>query len=94
MGDIDECEHVFIDGNNLKNRFRDLSPNSNFSIGEIGFGIGLNFLITCKAWLKYTEHNQVLEFYSFDKYIFELEDFNEFISSSSELKEYLSLIHI
>ena len=88
MGDIDECEHVFIDGNNLKNRFRDLSPNSNFSIGEIGFGIGLNFLITCKAWLKYTEHNQVLEFYSFDKYIFELEDFNEFISSSSELKEY------
>ena len=88
MGDIDECEHVFIDGNNLKNRFRDLSPNSNFSIGEIGFGIGLNFLITCKAWLKYTEHNQVLEFYSFDKYIFALEDFNEFISSSSELKEY------
>ena len=88
MGDIDECEHVFIDENNLKNRFRDLSPNSNFSIGEIGFGIGLNFLITCKAWLKYTEHNQVLEFYSFDKYIFALEDFNEFISSSSELKEY------
>ena len=88
MGDIDECEHVFIDGNNLKNRFRDLSPDSNFLIGEIGFGIGLNFLITCKAWLKYTEHNQVLEFYSFDKYIFELEDFNEFISSSSELKEY------
>ena len=88
MGDIDECEHVFIDGNNLKNRFRDLSPNSNFSIGEIGFGIGLNFLITCKAWLKYTEHNQVLEFYSFDKYIFALEDFKEFISSSSELKEY------
>ena len=88
MGDMDECEHVFIDGNNLKNRFRDLSPDSNFLIGEIGFGIGLNFLITCKAWLKYTEHNQVLEFYSFDKYIFELEDFNEFISSSSELKEY------
>ena len=88
MGDIDECEHVFIDGNNLNNRFRYLSPNSNFSIGEIGFGIGLNFLITCKAWLKYTEHNQVLEFYSFDKYIFALEDFNEFISSSSELKEY------
>ena len=88
MGDIDECEHVFIDGNNLKNRFRDLSPDSNFLIGEIGFGIGLNFLITCKAWLKYTEHNQVLEFYSFDKYIFALEDFNEFISSSSELKEY------
>ena len=85
---MDECEHVFIDGNNLKNRFRDLSPDSNFLIGEIGFGIGLNFLITCKAWLKYTEHNQVLEFYSFDKYIFELEDFNEFISSSSELKEY------
>ena len=88
MGDIDECEHVFIDGNNLKNRFRDLSPNSNFSIGEIGFGIGLNFLITCKAWLKNTEHNQILEFFSFDKYIFQLEDFNEFISSSSELKEY------
>lgn len=88
MGDIDECEHVFINGNNLEKRFQDLKPYSKFYISEIGFGIGLNFLITCKAWLNYTQQNQVLEFYSFDKYIFQLNDFKKFISSSPELKKY------
>ena len=56
MGDIDECEHVFIDGNNLKNRFRDLSPDSNFLIGEIGFGIGSTNV---------TANLKVLDFFKF-----------------------------
>ena len=39
---VEETQHVFIDGNDLTNRFRD-----GFRIGELGFGTGLNFLV---AW--------------------------------------------
>lgn len=40
-----ETRHVFLDGNDLPARFRD-----GFSIAELGFGTGLNFLTTWAAW--------------------------------------------
>ena len=89
-GAVDECNHVFIKGNNLNERFENLGENSKFYIGEIGFGIGINFLTTCKSWLDHTKQNQVLEFYSFDKYLFRLSDFKTLNVSCPDLKEYIS----
>ena len=89
-GAVAECNHVFIKGNNLNERFENLGENSKFYIGEIGFGIGINFLTTCKSWLDHTKQNQVLEFYSFDKYLFRLSDFKTLNVSCSDLKEYIS----
>lgn len=40
-----ETRHVFIDGNDLPQRF-----DGNFQIGELGFGTGLNFLTVWKVW--------------------------------------------
>jgi len=40
-----ETNHVFLQGNGLPERFRD-----GFHIAELGFGTGLNFLATLKAW--------------------------------------------
>lgn len=40
-----ETWHVFLGGNDLPARFRD-----GFSIAELGFGTGLNFLATWAAW--------------------------------------------
>jgi len=40
-----ETRHVFLGGNDLPARFRD-----GFSIAELGFGTGLNFLATWSAW--------------------------------------------
>ncbi|NDU99403.1 tRNA (5-methylaminomethyl-2-thiouridine)(34)-methyltransferase MnmD [Pseudoroseicyclus tamaricis] len=40
-----ETAHVFLAGNGLPGRFRD-----GFSIAELGFGTGLNFLVTLAAW--------------------------------------------
>lgn len=42
-----ETTHVFLDGNDLPARF---APN--FHIAELGFGTGLNFLATWKAWIE------------------------------------------
>ena len=89
-GAVAECNHVFIKGNNLNERFDNLGENSKFYIGEIGFGIGINFLTTCKSWLDHTKQNQVLEFYSFDKYLFRLSDFKTLNVSCPDLKEYIS----
>ena len=89
-GAVAECNHVFIKGNNLNERFENLGENSKFYIGEIGFGIGINFLTTCKSWLNHTKVNQVLEFYSFDKYLFRLSDFKKLNVSCPDLKEYIS----
>ena len=89
-GAVAECNHVFIKGNNLNERFENLGEDSKFYIGEIGFGIGINFLTTCKSWLDHTKQNQVLEFYSFDKYLFRLSDFKTLNVSCPDLKEYIS----
>lgn len=40
-----ETRHVFLDGNDLPNRFAD-----HLRIAELGFGTGLNFLTTVQAW--------------------------------------------
>jgi len=40
-----ETRHVFLAGNDLPHRF-----NDGFHIAELGFGAGLNFLVTWAAW--------------------------------------------
>jgi tRNA U34 5-methylaminomethyl-2-thiouridine-forming methyltransferase MnmC len=44
-GGLDETAHVFLAGNGLPGRFRD-----GFRIAELGFGTGLNLLVTMAAW--------------------------------------------
>src|SRR5262245_59423807 len=44
---IDETGHVFLAGNRLAERFAAVPDHGSFSIGETGFGTGLNFLC---AW--------------------------------------------
>lgn len=47
-----EAAHVFVDGNDLRSRFQNAQQ---FSIGELGFGTGLNFLTAWNAWQKATK---------------------------------------
>lgn len=42
-----ETDHVFLKGNDLPARF---ANRLEFSVGELGFGTGLNFLATWAAW--------------------------------------------
>ena len=43
----EECQHVFIEGNKLPHR---LASTNDFTIAELGFGTGLNFLETWNFW--------------------------------------------
>ena len=42
-----ETRHVFLAGNGLPDRWR---GRTRFTVGELGFGTGLNFLATWKSW--------------------------------------------
>lgn len=60
-GALQEAVHVFID-NGLK-----LKDNCDINILELGFGTGLNVLVTIDEFLK-TDKNHVLRYYAVEKY--------------------------
>lgn len=47
-----ECQHVFLDGNQLQQRWQQASDSDHFVIAETGFGTGLNFLACWDLWRK------------------------------------------
>lgn len=57
-----ETEHVFLGGNGLPARF-----DGDFHIAELGFGTGLNLLVTWAAW-KLAGYPGTLQFTSFEAY--------------------------
>lgn len=63
---LEESTHVFIDGNNLTNRWQRLSYEC-FTVAELGFGTGLNFMLTWQAFDK-AETDAALHFISIEKY--------------------------
>lgn len=52
-GGLAQARHVFLAGNNLPARWLNAERtlhSTHFTIGETGFGLGLNFLATWQAW--------------------------------------------
>ena len=66
---FEESKEVYIDGNNLEERWESFS-GSCFTIGELGFGLGLNFLTMMHCWLK-KERSLNLDYIGIDKKILE-----------------------
>ena len=89
---IKESRYVFIHGNNLTKRWSKLSPNSqHFTIAEIGFGFGLNFITSCEEWLQH-ENSSNLHYISLEKYPVKKNDLIELYSTlniSSKLTQEL-----
>lgn len=59
---VAETQHVFLTGNDLPARFVD-----GFHVAELGFGTGLNFLVTLAAW-RAAGVDGVLRFTSFEAF--------------------------
>lgn len=70
---LQETEYVFIERNQLKQRFKALSKNT-FCIAETGFGTGLNFLVVASHWLALAPITAKLRFISIEKYPLRLDD--------------------
>ncbi|MGB0767057.1 MAG: tRNA (5-methylaminomethyl-2-thiouridine)(34)-methyltransferase MnmD [Phycisphaeraceae bacterium] len=59
-----ETTHVFLEGNRLAERFASMSPGDCLTIGETGFGTGLNFLATWRLFERHAAADAQLEFVS------------------------------
>ena len=65
--EIGESRHVFLDGNDLAARWQSHS-GAHFTIGELGFGSGLNFLLSRQLWQSTQKKPAYLHYISFEKY--------------------------
>lgn len=80
---IEESKYNFLIGNNLTKRFaKHISSNSAapFTIAEVGFGTGLNFLLTADLWVANQQENNkrsTLHFVSVEKYPIKRETLTE-----------------
>ncbi|QOW09408.1 peptidase [Kaistella flava (ex Peng et al. 2021)] len=89
-GALQEAQHVFIDnGLNLLN-------NSDINILELGFGTGLNVLVTIDEFLK-TDKSHVIHYFTLEKYPVIEQEVNELdygsIFHKKEMEEIYQKIH-
>lgn len=64
-GAIEESQHVFIDGNQLTKVWH---KQETFTIAELGFGLGINFIVTANNWLATEQSNAHLHYISIEKH--------------------------
>ena len=81
-----EFKHVFFKHNGLPERWQTFEK---FTIAELGFGSGLNFLLTVREWLKYladTKQKKCLHYIAIEKYPLSPESISQLLSRYPELK--------
>lgn len=86
---IEQSRHVFIDGNDLINRWKALhdEQKSLFTIAETGFGTGLNFLLTWHLWNQYAPKDAHLHYISCEKHPLSLDELQKSLLKWPELAE-------
>lgn len=87
-GAIAEKTHVFLQANHLKKRFEALKNHDCFMIGEIGFGLAINFLLTFKLWHETKLKHQHLHYISTDLYPLSKQDLEKALAPYLELSPY------
>ena len=88
---LQETEYVFIEHNQLKQRFKALSENT-FCIVETGFGTGLNFLVVASHWLALAPITAKLRFISIEKHPLRLKDLTRAVQIWPQFSEIASAL--
>ncbi len=68
QGGLAESQYVFLQANQLSQRWQHLNPEQTFCIAETGFGTGLNFLAVLQAWQQRNSQTGRLHFISVEKF--------------------------
>ena len=83
-----EFQHVFFKHNGLPERWQ---GRDNFVIAELGFGSGLNCILTIREWLKHCmqcDEEKTLHYVAIEKYPLSAETIFKLISRYPELKRF------
>ena len=84
-----ETEHVYLNTNNLTKKFKN---KQKFVIAEIGFGTGLNFLLTWKLWKENRKTNGSLTYISFENAPLSKKDIEKVYKKFKKLDGYSSFL--
>lgn len=76
---------AFLSPNKLLHRWQSLGESNSFSLGEIGFGTGVNFLSCCELWLKTAPKSATLYYFSVESMPFCKTDLEQFADLSPSL---------
>ena len=82
-----ETEYVFLRGNGLPQAWE---QREDFTIIETGFGTGLNFLATWKAWRETQPKTSKLRFYTIEAFPLTAKQITDSLKYFTELETYLS----
>lgn len=77
-----ECGHVFLAGNGLPERWQNATE---FRIGELGFGTGLNAAETWRQWKTHRRPGSRLHFVSFELHPMQASDIDRALSRWPEI---------
>lgn len=83
-----ESDHVFLQANNLSQRWQQNSKRAVFQLGEIGFGSGLNFLQTWQLWQQQSSRPRQLNYLAFEKYPLSTADLKRIFQRWPELNSF------
>lgn len=83
---LNESRYVFLQNNHLQQRWQDLADGQLFTIGETGFGTGLNFLSAWQLWRQQAPKKARLHFVSVEKHPLVLSDIRHALAGWPELK--------
>ena len=80
-----ESGHVFLEGCQLPENWLGVER---FVIAELGFGSGLNFLVTWNEWAKKGQGHQHLHYLAIEKHPFQREDLRTLLQKYPGLAKY------
>jgi len=89
-GGPQQAEHVFLAGNGLPARW---AGRDRFTILETGFGFGLNFLATWRAWRRDPRRCRRLHYVAVEKHPFALDDLRSLHGRYPEFAEEAAALH-
>ncbi|WP_439133708.1 bifunctional tRNA (5-methylaminomethyl-2-thiouridine)(34)-methyltransferase MnmD/FAD-dependent 5-carboxymethylaminomethyl-2-thiouridine(34) oxidoreductase MnmC [Pseudomaricurvus sp.] len=81
-----ETRYLYLEHNFLESRWQALTPDSDFVIGETGFGTGLSFLSSWQLWQQSAPQDANLHYLSVEKAPLRPEDLERSLALWPELK--------
>ncbi|MEX2311226.1 MAG: tRNA (5-methylaminomethyl-2-thiouridine)(34)-methyltransferase MnmD, partial [Rhodospirillales bacterium] len=83
-GGVQETQHVFLGGIGAPDAWQ---GKQHFRIAELGFGTGLNFLVTWQAWKRSAPKGAHLDYVSVEGYPIEVEALGSILAGVPELAD-------
>ena len=84
-----ETEHVYLNTDNLTERFKN---KQKFVVAEIGFGTGINFLLTWKLWKENKKTNGYQTYIIFENALLSKKDIIRVYKKFKKLDQYSNFL--